>query len=70
MNRIEKLRSKLEEIQEEINNLASEMQDTYDSRSERWQESERGEEYQEQIEALVGASLSVGDAVDTLSEIE
>ena len=70
MNRIEKLRSKLEEIQEQIDNLASEMQDTYDSRSERWQESEKGEEYQETIDALVEASQSVGDAVDTLSEVE
>lgn len=70
MNRIEKLRSKLEEIQEEIDILASEMQDTYDSRSERWQESETGEEYQETIDALEEASQSVGDAVDTLSEVE
>lgn len=70
MNKVEKLRSKLEEIQEEIDNLASEMQDTYDNRSERWQESETGEEYQEKIDALEEASQSVGDAVDTLSEIE
>lgn len=70
MNAIEKLRSKLEGIQEEIDNLASEMQDTYDNRSERWQDSETGEEYQEKIDALEEASQSVGDAIDTLSEVE
>ena len=48
--------------------MAEEAQDTYDNRSERWQESEKGEEYEEMISALEDAASSVQDAIDYLSD--
>jgi hypothetical protein len=43
--------------------IRDEMQDYYDQRSERWQESERGEDFQERIESL---STIVDDTNDWL----
>ena len=66
--KIQKILGKLEEIHKELEILQEEMQDTYDNRSERWQESEKGEEYMEQIDALEDAASSVRDAIDYLSD--
>lgn len=68
--KIDKITKKLETIQEELTAMAETAQETYDSRSDRWQESEKGEEYSDMISALEDAASSVGDAVDYLSGIE
>lgn len=66
--KIQKIWDRLEAIRDELESLEAEAQDTYDNRSERWQESEKGEEYSEMISALVDAAGSVQDAMDYLEE--
>jgi hypothetical protein len=42
--------------------------ETYDCRSEKWQESEKGEEYQELTDRLQEMEDEVGDWINELSE--
>lgn len=66
--KIEKICVKLDEIRESLEALAEEAQDVFDNRTERWQESEKGEEYSEMISALEDAASSVQDAYDYISD--
>lgn len=66
--KIDKITDKLLELQEELEQMAQDAQDVFDNRTERWQESEKGEEYQEMISALEDAANSVQDAYDYLSD--
>lgn len=65
---IAKISDKLTDIQAELEILAEEAQEYYDNRSEKWQESEKGDEWQEKISALEDAANSVGDAIDYLGD--
>jgi len=65
---IAKISDKLTNIQAELEELAEQAQDYFDERSEKWQESEKGDEWQEKISALEDAANSVGDAIDYLSD--
>jgi Tfp pilus assembly protein PilN len=49
--------------QELIASRLHEMQEYYDDRSERWQESERGQEYQEQIDSTEAVLEALGDLI-------
>lgn len=66
--KIDKITDKLLDLQEELEQMAQDAQDVFDNRTERWQESEKGEEYQEMISALEDAASSVQDAYDYLSD--
>lgn len=66
--KIEKIIDKLGELQETLTTMAEEAQEIYDYRSERWQDSEKGEEYAEMISAIEDAANSVGEAIDYLSD--
>lgn len=66
--KIEKISGKLMDLQVELEAMAEEAQEIYDNRTERWQESEKGEEYGEMISALEDAASSVQDAIDYLSD--
>jgi DNA-binding transcriptional regulator GbsR (MarR family) len=66
--KIDKITDKLLDLQEELEQMAQDAQDVFDNRTERWQESEKGEEYQEMISALEDAANSVQDAYDYLSD--
>ena len=68
--KIEKITAKLEAIVAELEKMAEGAQDYYDERSEKWQESEKGEAWCDKISALEDASNSVGDAVDYLSDLD
>jgi uridine kinase len=50
--------------------LKSEMQETFDEKSEKWQESERGEIYQSQIDAIEAICDSLQEAIDNFNELE
>lgn len=56
IDRLNKLKTELEAVLSELQGLKDRYQDLYDKRSERWQESENGEECQEKIDHL-------GDAI-------
>ena len=68
MSKLGKIKDKLEALQAELTEMAEEAQDTFDNRSEKWQESEKGDEFQEKISALEDAANSVGDAIDYLAD--
>lgn len=53
--------TKIQELKEQMDTLKETCQETWDSRSERWQESEKGEEAQDKIDNLDGLS----DYLDT-----
>ena len=66
--KIDKITDKLLELHDELEQMAGEAQDVFDSRTERWQESEKGEAYADMISALEDAANSVQDAYDYLSD--
>jgi len=68
MSKLGKIKDKLEALQAELTEMAEEAQDTFDNRSEKWQESEKGDEFQEKISALEDAANSVGDAIDYIAD--
>ena len=51
------------EAEERLNNIADDVNEYYDSKSERWQESERGEAYQNAI----GTLELIRDAVEQMN---
>jgi hypothetical protein len=52
-------RKRLDEVVTELDALRDELQDKFDDRSERWQESEVGQELQAAINALDGAAEDI-----------
>jgi chromosome segregation ATPase len=61
----EQLRSILEHLQLKQEDL----QETFDSASEKWQESERGEKWQEELSSLEDAINNLEAALTSLEEI-
>ena len=57
---------KLEKIVEELREKLDAMEYTYDERSEKWQDSERGEEYQDKISAVDTAICDIECAITDL----
>jgi hypothetical protein len=47
-----------------------ELQETYDSRSERWQESEKGEAMQEEIDSLDGLRDTAQQILDGFADLD
>lgn len=68
-NIIKKMIADLQQMEEELSNLISNREETFDSRSEKWQESEKGEEYQEQTDQLGSVKGSIESAIDELTEL-
>jgi len=61
--------SKLEDLNNEIDSIREEEQDTFDSIPENLQESENGQLMQEAIENLENAFSDVESALESLNEI-
>ena len=64
--KIAKITEKLEAIKDNLEQMAEEAQDYYDSRSDRWLESDAASEWEDKIDALNDAASSVQDAYDYL----
>lgn len=60
------IKAKLESLEEEIMELHTAMEEWYDERSEAWQDSEKGEDYQEKMEYLDYAADGFQDIIDNL----
>lgn len=69
LNKLKKYESKIIDLREDLEILLGEMQDDYDSKSERWQESEKGEELQEQISSLENIVNAIQDAECDIEEL-
>lgn len=57
----------LETIEEESSSLVGDMEEYYEDRSEKWQESETGEQYQEWVEAWSNISSELPDVPEEVS---
>lgn len=66
--KIQKIWDRLEAIHDELESLEAEAQEYYDNRSEKWQDSEKGDEWDGRIGAFQDAADSVQDAMDYLEE--
>ena len=66
--KIQKIWDRLAAIHNELESLEAEAQDYYDNRSEKWQDSEKGDEWDDKIGAFQDAANSVQDAMDYLEE--
>ncbi len=58
-----------EKQKEEIESFRDELQEDFDNKSEKWQESEKGELRQSNIDDLDGAACGIGDAIDALQSV-
>lgn len=66
--KIEKIKDKLEDLQAELTEMAQKAQEYYDSRSEKWLESDAAPALEEKINAFEDAASSVGDAVTYIED--
>lgn len=71
--RLEIIQSSIEQIAGHLRDLVDAEQERYDSRSECWQESEKGEwmqdaldKLEEAVDALTDASASIDDALEVM----
>ena len=66
--KIAKITEKLEAIKDNLEQMAEEAQEYYDSRSDRWYESTAASALEDKIDALNDAASSVQDAYDYLMD--
>lgn len=67
--RLANIEDDLETALEEIDTFQTMLQDTFDERSEKWQESEKGEEYQEFIDSVEERVDEIRDVYDTVQSV-
>ena len=66
---IRDLIKRAEELSAEIQSMSDDEQADWDERSERWQDSDRGQDAQQAIDQLAEVADSISDAVSTLEEL-
>ena len=66
---IRDLIKRAEELSDEIQSMSDDEQADWDERSERWQDSDRGQDAQQAIDQLAEVADSISDAVSTLEEL-
>jgi hypothetical protein len=66
---LERLISKLEDVKLELHGVISDRQDKFDSRSEKWQEGEKGQEESENLFALEDIHESLDLAFEKLDSL-
>ena len=67
--KISRIRATLKMAQEELEKVLDEEQEDFDNKSEAFQESERGEAMQEDIDNVESASGLLDDVIDCLDEV-
>jgi hypothetical protein len=67
--RLADLAEQLGDIRAELGDLAAELESAYDNRSERWQESEKGQDAQGEIDGVRQAEESAGEAETALEDL-
>lgn len=68
MSKLGKIYDKIEAIKIDLEEMAEKNQETFDSRSDKWQESEKADEMQEKIDALTNAAESLNDAMEYIQD--
>lgn len=67
--RFEELAEELLKIQEDLDNIVSDEQSTFESRSEKWRESEKGEEADQELEKLEEVSTDITSIKESIDDI-
>lgn len=65
---IEAMRERLEEIKNEFEDIQSDEQEVFDGRSEKWQESEKGEAFQNQLDEIGNVMNALDDSYSGVEE--
>lgn len=65
---MKKLREELAAILQKIQEKVEERETVFEDRTERWQESEKGEHFQSKTEELEAAASTLESAIDDLDE--
>jgi putative lipoic acid-binding regulatory protein len=68
--RRDEIHTALDDLKNKVEDLVSDLQAEWDGRSEKWQESERGEHVQGQIDELANVRDEIDSAMSSLSEVE
>ncbi len=64
---IDALATPLENAQGEMQTVVDDLQESFDAKSEKWQESEKGQTAQEQIDALQAATTDLDNVIQALA---
>lgn len=67
---MKKIIAKLQEICDELNAEVEKRNDTYESRTEKWQESEKGEAYQEGTDMIEEYASELSDWISNLEDMK
>jgi len=59
----------INEAKEYFESLEEKQQDSYDSKSDSWKDSEKGDEFQEELDYLGDLNVALNDAVDILDSL-
>lgn len=65
---MKKLIALMEALKSEIDDMVINRQDTFEDRTEKWQESEKGEEYAERTDLLEEMTGTLEEWIEELSE--
>jgi molybdopterin converting factor small subunit len=68
--RRDEIHTALDDLKNKVEDLVSDLQAEWDGRFEKWQESERGEHVQGQIDELANVQDEIDSAMSSLSEVE
>jgi hypothetical protein len=68
VKKIKAIFSKLEDLQSQLNDIHAVYQDTFDKKSARWQESEKGEVLSSRISYLESALVDIDSLMANLDE--
>lgn len=63
--RYDAIRERLAALEEELSELEADAQDYYDARTERWQDSENGQRWQEMVDEIGEAQAQLQDLAGT-----
>lgn len=63
-----KIREKLEKIMQELEEMVEQREIKFEERTETWQESERGEFFEQKTYELEEAAESIGSAINSIDE--
>ena len=66
-NNILKILENLEEFQDQIQNILGDEQESFDKKSEKWQESDKGSHSENVISELENASISIENLIEELT---
>lgn len=58
---MEEIRGEIEDLKNEMEEAAEKKREVFDNRSEKWQESEKGQEYAESLEVIEGHVSTLED---------